>query len=128
MITRKRSLRTAYKGCSEMLSFWKQSVTRKRPGTTTERGQTVPDWSNASSLIIKGCSVQPATTSLDQDGRILGITDGFTAYLPAGSDVIAGDHIIFNGKEYTIDGEPRPWLSPSGRVDHIQLNLMRWQG
>ena len=111
-----------------MLSFWRQSVTRKRPGETTERGQTIPDWSNASELVIDGCSVQPGMTSLDQDGRVLGITDGYTAYLPAGSDVVAGDHIVYNGKEFAIDGEPRPWISPSGRIDNIQLALVRWDG
>lgn len=111
-----------------MLSFWKQSVTRKRPGSTTERGQTIPDWSTANELVIGGCSVQPSATSLDQDGRVLGISDGYTAYLPAGSDVVAGDHIVYDGKEFAIDGEPRPWISPTGRVTHIQLALVRWYG
>ena len=108
-------------------SFCKQEITRIRPGTKESRGSTIPDWSKATELVIKGCSVQPATTSLSQDGRVLGITEGWTAYLPEGSDVKAGDRIRFEGEIYTINGEPKKWTA-AGRLSNIQLNLMRWQG
>lgn len=111
-----------------VLSFFTQSVTVKRPGSTTSRGSAVPDWDNATETTVNGCSVQPASTSLSQDGRVLGISDGYTAYLPPETDVEAGDHIVYDGKEYAIDGEPRVWFSPSGRLNHIQLNLVRWEG
>lgn len=111
-----------------MISFWNDTVTRLRPGTTTERGSTIADWSAPNELIIGHCSVQPATTSLSQDGRVLGITEGLTAYLPAGSDVQAGDRIRFGGDIYTINGEPKVWQSPTGLVSNIQLNLVRWSG
>ena len=108
-------------------SFCKQEITRIRPGTKESRGSTIPDWSKATELVIKGCSVQPATTSLSQDGRVLGIAEGWTAYLPEGSDVKAGDRIRFEGEIYTINGEPKK-RTAAGRLSNIQLNLMRWQG
>ena len=110
-------------------SFANQSIVRVRPGTTTSRGSTVPDWSSdkVTKLTISGCSVQPASTSLSLDGRILGIYDGWTAYIPDGSDVKAGDHIEFEGETYEINGEPRAWIGPM-RTSHIQLNLVRWEG
>ena len=108
-------------------SFCKQEITRIRPGEKESRGSTIPDWSKATELVIKGCSVQPATTSLSQDGRVLGIAEGWTAYLPEGSDVKAGDRIRFEGEIYTISGEPKKWTA-AGRLSNIQLNLMRWQG
>lgn len=111
-----------------VLSFFTQSVIRIRPGSKTSRGSAIPDWDAASEVEIANCSVQPASTSLSQDGRILGISDGYTAFLPPDADVVAGDHIRYNGNEFTIDGEPRPWISPSGRLDHIQLALVRWDG
>ena len=113
-----------------LLSFFRQSVTRIRPGTKTSRGSTISDWSSdkVSTLVINGCSVQPSTTSLSQDGRILGIADGMTAYLPAGSDVQSGDRIQFGSDVYTIMGDPRVWPSASGSLDHIELNLERWSG
>lgn len=92
------------------------------------RGTIEPDWDNATTLDIPGCSVQPAGTSLSQDGRILGISDGMTAYLPADADVQSGDHIQYEDKVYTIMGDPRVWPSASGTLDHIELNLERWSG
>ena len=110
-------------------SFCNQEITRIRPGTKTLRGSTVPDWSESevTRLVIKGCSVQPSATSLSQDGRVLGISEGLTAYLPEGSDVKAGDRIEFDGNVYTINGEPKAWTAPFTR-SNIQLNLTRWEG
>jgi hypothetical protein len=55
------------------------------------------------------------------------MSDGWTAYLPEGTDVRAGDHIVFEGNTYEIQGEPRVWVAPFTR-SHIQLNLIRWEG
>lgn len=112
-----------------MLHSWcNDSITILRPATTTSRGSTIYDWTRATQTNVSGCSVQPASTSLSQDGRVLGITDGLTAYVPPGTDVKAGDRIVFNSETYTINGEPRAWSSPTGRVSAIQLNLQRWSG
>lgn len=110
-------------------SFCTQEVTRIRPGTKESRGSTIPDWSEdkVTTLTIKGCSVQPASTSLSQDGRVLGISEGWTAYLPEGSDVQAGDRILFDGDTYEINGEPKKWTGAYTR-SNIQLNLIRWEG
>lgn len=112
-----------------MIPSWcQQTIKIIRPGTKTERGSVVPDWEHASEpVIISGCSVQPASTSLSLDGRVFGTSDGWTAYLPEGTDVRAGDHIVFEGNTYEIQGEPRVWTAPFTR-SHIQLNLMRWEG
>ena len=110
-------------------SFCSQQVTRIRPGTKTERGSTIPDWSagKVSKLVISGCSVQPAATTLSQDGRVLGVSESYTAYLPETADVKAGDRIEFNGEIYTISGEPKMW--PGVRAcSNMQLNLVRWEG
>lgn len=109
-------------------SFANQTITVIRPKYKDVRGSLVPDWENTEEPFdIHGCSVQPASTSLSQDGRILGISDGWTAYLPEGSDVKAGDHIVFDGNTYEINGEPRIWTGTM-RCSHIQLNLTRWEG
>lgn len=110
-------------------SFVSQSITVVRPGSKESRGSIVPDWSPSAitEKTITGCSVQPASTSLSLDGRVLGLSEGWTAYLPEGSDVQAGDHIIFEGNTYEINGEPRIWTGAFTR-SHIQLNLIRWEG
>lgn len=109
-------------------SFANQTITVIRPKAKEERGSLVPDWETTyEPFDITGCSIQPASTSLSQDGRVLGINDGWTAYVPDGSDVKAGDHIVFDGETYEINGEPRKWTGPM-RTSHIQLNLVRWEG
>lgn len=112
-----------------MIPSWcRQTITRIRPGAKTSRGSTIPDWDNVSELVINNCSVQPASTGLSQDGRVLGISEGYTVYLQPGTDVRAGDRIGFEGRIYTINGEPKVWQSATGRVSHIQLNIERWSG
>lgn len=109
-------------------NFFRGTVARIRPGICTSRGSDIPDWDDAEELAIPGCSIQPSSTSLSQDGRVLGIEDSYTAYLPPGTDVQAGDRLVFNGNTYTIMGEPRAWESPTGALSHIQLTLERWSG
>lgn len=109
-------------------SWASQSITRVRPGTTTSRGSTIYDWTNTQTVVISGCSVQPASTGLSQDGRVLGISEGLTIYLPPGSDVQEGDRIIYEGKIYTITGMPKSWQSPTGLVSNMQINVERWKG
>ena len=106
----------------------KQSVTRVRPKTKVARGSEIPDWNDVDELTINGCSLQPAATNLTQDVRVLGVLDGYTCYMPSGSDVKAGDHIVFEGNTYSIDGEPRIWTSATGSISNILLNLERWTG
>mgnify|MGYP007102092108 CR=1 FL=1 len=108
------------------LSFFNESVIRIRPGTKTERGSTLFDWTNASTATIGGCSVQPSSTSLSQDGRVLGISDIFTLYMPYNADVIEGDRVQFEGETYTVIGVPKTWKSPTGRVSNKQVQLERW--
>ena len=108
-------------------SFATQTVTRLRASVKTVRGSDIPDWSKPNELSIRGCSVQPAATDLSQDGRVLGIMDGLTCYMPPGADVQEGDRIRYDGNVYEIDGAPRIWPA-AGNLAHIQVNLRRWSG
>lgn len=108
-------------------SFCNDEIVRLRPGTKEERGSTIFDWSNPDRLLIEGCSVQPTATTLSQDGRVLGTSESMTAYLPEDSDVIAGDRIEYDGKVYTIIGEPKIWKGPLN-MSNMQLNLTKWEG
>ena len=71
--------------------------------------------------------MQPASTSLSQDGRVLGLLDEYTLFLPAGADIQAGDRVQFKGQVYEIDGEVR--IQPAAlRLDHIELRLRSHKG
>ena len=108
-------------------SFCRDTVKRIRPGTKELRGSTVPDWTTATTKQITGCSMQPSTTSLSQDGRVLGILDEYTLFTPPDADIDAGDRIEFNGQVYEIDGDVR--IQPAAlRLDHIEIRLRRYSG
>ncbi len=112
-----------------MLHSWcNHTITRIRPGVMESRGSSVPDWNNASSLDIAGCSVQPASTDSVLDGRVNGVAESLIVYVPDNADVLAGDRIVYEGNTYIIDGEPKIWQSPTGRVSHMQLQVERWHG
>lgn len=110
-----------------LLERWHTTITRIRPAVKIERGSEVPDWENATRLAIEHCLVQPASTSLSQDGRILGVTNGLTACAPVDADILPGDRIEYLGGVYTINGDPQKWVGV-GRLEHMQLNLVRWRG
>ena len=95
-------------------TFCTQEITRIRPGTKTERGSLIFDWSagKISKQTIKGCSVQPSATSLSQDGRVLGVSEQLIEY---------------DGDVYTIQGEPKIWHA-AANLSNIQLTLIRWEG
>lgn len=108
-------------------SFCKDTIKRIRPGTKESRGSIIPDWATATEKEIAGCSMQPASTSLSQDGRVLGLLDEYTLFLPPDADVKAGDRISYNGQLFEINGEVR--IQPAAlRLDHIELRLRRHAG
>ena len=109
-------------------SFANDTITVLRPEYKSVRGSDIPDWDRVSSFEIAGCSVQPAGTSLSQDGRVLGLMDGMTCYCPYDADIKDGDRIQVEGLIYTINGVPRKWKSPTGNRSSTQLNLERWKG
>lgn len=109
-------------------SWANDTIARLRPHVTLVRGSEILDWTDPDALEITGCSMQPAGTSLSQDGRVLGIEGRYTCFLPLGSDVQEGDRIVFGDATYTITGAPQVWKSPTGLVSNIQLPLERWAG
>lgn len=110
-------------------SFCKDTIIRIRPGSKESRGSTIPDWDpeKIDKLTIQMCSVQPVATQLSQDGRVLGVNEQLTAYVPEGADIIEGDRIEYDGVVYTINGKPKKWTGAMN-LSHIQLNLIVWEG
>ena len=62
-----------------------------------------------------------------QDGRVLGLLDEYTLFLPADADIQAGDRVRYKGQVFEIDGEVR--IQPAAlRLDHIELRLRSHKG
>lgn len=109
-------------------SFCNDDVVRIRAAQVNQRGTIVLDWSDVQQVTISGCSVQPSSTSRDFDGRTTQVTDRWDLYAPPGSDLRAGDRIVWNGIAFEIDGAPMPWKSPTGSVSHVLAHLVEWSG
>ena len=108
-------------------SFCTQEVKRIRPSTKESRGSMILDWSNTTNLTIEGCSMQPASTTLSEDGRVLGISDLYTLFTPPDADIDAGDRIEFEGKTFTVVGDVRVQPAAS-RIQHKEISLRRYHG
>lgn len=108
-------------------SFCRDTITVTRAGTKSSRGVSIRDWDNATSHTITGCSVQPKDTSGTYDSRE-GTTVRATAYLPPNADIQAGDKIEWNSLTFSIDGQPLPINSPTGRLLHVVADLVDWEG
>ena len=65
---------------------------------------------------------------MSQDGRVLGIEESFTLYMPTDADIIQGDRVDYNGETYTVIGVPKPWISPTGNLSNKQVTLERGDG
>lgn len=71
--------------------------------------------------------MQPASTTLTEDGRVLGIQDYFTLFAPSDADIDAGDRIEFDGKVYEVYGDVR--CQPSAlSLEHKNIQLRRYKG
>ena len=72
-------------------------------------------------------SVQPgASPEMVPDGRST-VTIRFTVLAPAGTVVGAESGVEYRGRLYKVDGEPLPWESPTGALDHVALFLIDWK-
>jgi len=110
-----------------MIPSWaSQTIIRLRAGTKIERGSAVPDWDNPSSVTISNVSVQPSSSSINVDGRVLGLSDAYTVFCNPGVDVMAGDHIVYEDKTFIVNEDPRSWHSASGAVSNVQFTMVRW--
>lgn len=109
-------------------SFARQTVTVRRAPYTEQRGTKVRDWSKASEHDVPGCSFQAGTGSTTWTDDRHPITVDAVLYAPPGADIADGDRIVAAGAEYSIQGAPVAWQSPTGSVDHVEVRLVTWRG
>lgn len=111
-----------------MLPSWcAETITVLRAPTVSARGTQVADWAHAVPHTVAGCSVQVSSTSMDLDGRTETEQSGIV-YAPPGADIKAGDRITAAAGTYLVDGDPMPWRSPTSRVSHLQVRIVRYRG
>jgi hypothetical protein len=98
---------------------------------TVLRGKSRDNWGDGqgsdTETDVSGCSVQPTSASEDTDSGDLLITN-VTAYLPAGTDILATDRVRWLGDTYAVNGPPARWRDETGAEDHVQVQLLLKEG
>lgn len=110
------------------IAFHTHTVTVLRGAATVDRyGDPIDGWSTATETEITGCRVQPAAGPEDTVDRNQ-ITRRWLLFVPPGADIRATDRVRWDGDDYDIDGEIRRWPSVSGRLAHLEADLIRVEG
>lgn len=98
---------------------------------TILRGRTRDDFGNLqgsdSATDVTGCSVQPSSAIEATDHGELLVTNA-TVYLPAGTDILATDRVMWLGDVYAVNGPPARWRDEAGAEDHVQAQLLLKEG
>jgi hypothetical protein len=107
--------------------YWRDSITRVRaPLVTDEYGTPTSerDWANATETVIEGCGVYPVAGKEVTEAREAIVTR-YKVFAPGGTDLLASDRIIFDGKTYEVDGDVTDWTMGS---EHVEALLRRVEG
>ena len=110
------------------LSFMTDTVTVIRPALSTKNGMEYLDWTNPVTKTISRVHVVAQANAQDLGNRTLNLTDRRLLRAPFDADIQAGDHVIWHGEEYAVDGEVYHTKSPTGRISTTRCTLVRWQG
>jgi len=100
-------------------------LTRIRPGSRTDsHGNTLADWTTATSLTFAGWVEQQQATEDDEHRDAL--TTGLRL-ITNELDLTGYDRIAWNGDTYDIDGPPAAVATPAG-THHLEVRLVHTEG
>lgn len=105
------------------MSLATRNVTRRRAGTTTDHGTTMPDWSAPTDVTLTDCRVQPLTgeellANRDASKTVLRLT------APANVDLRQSDRVVVDGIVFEVSDVQR-WPDP---LPHTSAMLTSWEG
>jgi head-tail adaptor len=101
-------------------------VTLVRPATTVDRyGNTVKDWTNATSTDVKAWISQRNATEdpgTSGTGGRQGELSDWVVYLHSDVTITAGDRIMWEGDTFEVIGKPLPGKTPRG-PHHLEATV-----
>lgn len=103
------------------------TVTVLTPGTTTDAyGDTVPNWTTATSVSSAARVVQRSARE-NIDTRDASITE-WVVYLPGDVTVTHANRIVWDGLTFEVAGDPKPAVRRTSTVHHYEVPLNRIAG
>jgi hypothetical protein len=112
--------------------MFNQTLIRVRAGTRPDRGgNTMPDWSTATRLLVAQVNIQPSIQQESHDETRAAKVTGWHVQSAEGTnpDIRADDRIEWDGMTLEVDGEVARW--PALFVDavhHIEFEMKRSTG
>lgn len=111
------------------ISFHRDTVTVIRASHGPDRyGDQSRDWMHAPESDVKGCRVIPAGGGKELIVERDEVVRRWTLFAPADADILPTDRIRYGGDIYEIDGQVRRWRSATGRLAHLECDLLRVEG
>ena len=105
-------------------TFATQTVTVIRPGSTTDHGVAVFDWTDAPEHDIDGCTVQPVAGAVNRVGRDE-VASRALLVAPSGADIQVSDRVRVGGTTFDIEDLR---VFETGVLDHVEANLVKVEG
>ena len=75
-------------------------------------GETQPDWTNPTSVVVEGVAVEPRPSSGPLQDARNAVVSGYSLYMPTGTAIGPQNRVTVRGKTYDVLGEPADWRSP----------------
>lgn len=111
-------------------SFADHAVTVIRPARVQDHGSWYDDWDNPEPpRLIEGCVVFPGTSVEDND-RQNAEQVTYTVLAPMDADIRTTDKVQVDLEpdlDLAVFGRPRRIASPTGDLDHLQIELSDWR-
>ncbi|QBI53427.1 hypothetical protein [Streptomonospora litoralis] len=100
------------------------TVVRRTVTGTDERGNDVY---SETEVDYPDCHMQPGSREEDLDNRDT-TTSEWWIDGPSDMDVVETDEVKVAGVRYEIDGKPKRWGSPTGRLAHVEMTIREVSG
>lgn len=112
-------------------AWFTDEITVVRAAARTDRyGDEIVDWESPTEHAVNNCKVNPVAGTEDAgqlDDRAA-LTRRWNLAAPPDADIKSSDRIRWAGDLYEVEGEVLQWRSPLGGVDHLYVQLVRWEG
>lgn len=109
-----------------LVSFGTRSITIIRPTRILDHGSLWDDWSNPEPpRVVAGCVIQPGASTEENDRQDAQRVT-YTVLAPEGTDILASDKVRVDGLDLAVLGRPRKITSPTGYLNHVQIELTDW--